>query len=188
MIKWVFLGLSFIFAKYTNALRKPGLVTLEHISFVTRRIILVGVLSLVAAGLLGGGIIISVFNIFSHYHATGTFELSGATVAGLILFLIGAGVFTMVYNLRPVLYPSIYRGQSGWQRFFSRAPRQAQSPLEEAISLLLRDYLRNREMRRDFRHQAMEQNHDQDTNDTPSSSRPMAFTHKRSFRPRPSAV
>jgi hypothetical protein len=193
MLKWILLATSMLLAKYTNTLKNPTINILQQVSYFARRAMLLFVFSLVAAGLAIAGLVISINNWFSQYDTLGSFRFTATFTGGLILAIIGAAIFYAIYNLKPVFYTSLY-GPSfrSYNRhgFWNRLKRKTEIPrtLEDSLSLLISDYLREREHRRQLEIARFETLSDGLSSFDTTDSDPIPFNQKRNYRPRPSAI
>lgn len=143
-MKWLMLMLSFAFRKSpkTPSLKETALEIFEEVSHKSRRIVSLTLTGIAAVIFFCGGFFISLFNATTQYDSTGNVFLTATLSGGLGLIALAAITFGLVF-LRA--WPGVIE-----EKHRAKA-EQAQAPggsLEQALAMLVRDFVKEREMRR----------------------------------------
>lgn len=145
-MQWLAMMMSFIFGKMNSkrkSLRETAIEIFEEVSYKSRRIVTLTMTAFGAVIFFCGGFFISLLEGTSQYDQTGNVVWTSTLGAGVGLIALAAVVFATVF----------LRAWPGVSPHKHEHPREESathsSNLENALSALIMDYVKEREMRRE---------------------------------------
>lgn len=145
-MKWLMLMLTLAFRKFGSrpaSLKETALEIFEEVSHKSRRIVSLTLTGIAAVIFFCGGIFISIINATTQYDNNGDIYLTATLSGGLILIAIAAITFGLVF-LRA------WPGVAQERRKPSKEEANVRGTgLEQALSTLIMDFVKDREMRRE---------------------------------------
>lgn len=149
-MKWLVVALSFIYKKMTSqrspSLKETAVEIFEEISHKSRRIVALTLAGVGAVIFLTGGFFISLINATTQYDEAGKVAMSATLSGGLGLIVLALITFGVVFLQA---WPGIQKRKRHEKELKEAA--MAGGPLEQALALLVTDYVKEREMRRSER-------------------------------------
>lgn len=150
-MRWLSLIFSFLAGRWNGA-RAPGLQ--ETMSFLfaeaalrSRKPAVLVLGGLTCVLILCGGFFLSLIDLTTQIDREGTLSMTAQTLAGLALVLLSASVFYWIFNHA---WPGL-KSNSKPKDLPSPAPA---SSLEQALSLLVMDFVKERQLKREEHHHA----------------------------------
>jgi len=145
-MQWVSLLLSFFLGKF-NVARPRGLSFKEGINFLfeeaayrSRKPAMLALGALVSVTILCGGFFMGVLDLTSQYDRDGYVRSSAGSISGFAMVLIAIGVFTWIFRYA---WPGVKEAKEVKEK-----ETASSSGLEYALSLLVLDYIKERELKR----------------------------------------
>lgn len=157
MLKWIEIIASFFIGKmqpsHGPSLRESAIAIFEEITYKSRKAVSLVVISLAAAIFALGGFFISLINATSQYDQTGAVNFTSTLGSGLVLILIAVGTFAWVFGSA---WPGVKQSKAAHKAEQEHHHHQQQeqahqhqpSSLEYALSMLVMDFVKERELRR----------------------------------------
>lgn len=149
-MKWLFVALSFIYRKMTShrspSLKETAVEIFEEISHKSRKMVALTLAGVAAVIFLTGGFFISLINATTQYDEIGEVAMSATLSGGLGLILLALITFGVVFLQA---WPGIKKRKQHEKEMKEAA--MAGGPLEQALALLVTDFVKEREMRRTAR-------------------------------------
>lgn len=145
-MKWLMLMLTLAFRKFGTrapSLKETALEIFEEVSHKSRRLVSLTLTGIAAVIFFCGGIFISIVNATTQYDNNGEIYLTATLSGGLILIAIAAITFGLVF-LRAWPGVAQERRKPNTEEASARG-----SSLEQALSALIMDFIKDREMRRE---------------------------------------
>lgn len=158
MLKWIEIIASFFIGKMQPAngpsLRETAIQIFEEITYLSRKTVSLIVISFSAAIFALGGFFISLINATTQYDRDGVISFSATFISGLVLIALAVSAFVWVFNsawpgLKKFKTASKDSHKTAHQHedHHERHHRQV-SPIEAAVSALVMDFVKEREIRR----------------------------------------
>jgi hypothetical protein len=182
MLKWIEIIASFFIGKMQAnpgpGLRESAIAIFEEITYKSRKAVSLIVVSFGAGILALGGFFIALINATTQYDRDGVIGFTSTFVSGIVLILIAVATFAWVFGSA---WPGVQQHKSSHKTKHrhhehersvegEEAPQRQPSTLEQALSLLVMDFVKERELRRneaatfhpepDFRAQSMARHED----------------------------
>lgn len=141
-MKWLMLMLTFAFRKLGRppSLKETALEIFEEVSHKSRKVVSLTLTGIAAVIFFCGGIFISLFNATTQYDNTGRMFLTATLSGGLTLIVLAVITFGIIF-LRA--WPGIKERKSK-HKFTATG-----TSLEQALSLLVLDYVKERQIKRE---------------------------------------
>ncbi|MGZ3743575.1 MAG: hypothetical protein ACXWRE_09560 [Pseudobdellovibrionaceae bacterium] len=144
-MRWISLLVSFIIGKINSA-RPPSLKELasaimEEAAYRSRRPVVLLLSGLICILFLCGGFFMSLIDLTSQFDRNGFIQFTASTAGGVILVLFSLSVFFWIFT-------SAWPGTQEKKMTEMEAPAQPTSSLEHALSLLVMDFIKEREFKR----------------------------------------
>ena len=142
MLKVLTYLISFFVGRYQSALKTPSLIIVDQIMLRARKLMMNSMVSLIASLLLTGGVLITLIEFTSQIDRFGVVWPSAALIGGLLLSAFSlAG---LIYSFKSA---SLFKSSSIITNV-QAAPKQP-SPLEEALGILVMDFVKERREHRE---------------------------------------
>ncbi len=143
---------SFFISLYQSILKPSYLVIIDQLLVRARKMIMTSVLSLVAGLLLTGSMMISLIEFTSQIDKFGVVWPSATLIGGLVLSVISTGALIYSFTskafdlryIRPSIAKSHEASVFGANLDQQTAPSRQPSPLEEALGILVMDFVNER--------------------------------------------
>ncbi|MBC7369946.1 MAG: hypothetical protein H7326_00170 [Bdellovibrionaceae bacterium] len=156
MIKWVGLILSFVMGRFNSHapqsgfnLKDTAMGIFDDITLKSRKAagLLLGGLGCVI--LFCGGFFISLIDATRQYDADGAIAMTSTFTAGLVLALVGVGIFTWIFaSAWPGLKVSKQKMREEAAALRNPPPSPQPSSIESAVTALIMDFVHEREHNR----------------------------------------
>lgn len=150
-MRWLSLLISFILRKINSArppsLKDMALAVLEEAAYRSRKPVILALGGLICIALLCGGFFMSLIDLTRQFDETGVVYITASNAAGLILVLLSVGTFFWIFT-------SAWPGAQETKAAKSEAATHGKaSSLEHALSLLVMDFIKERELKREHAEQ-----------------------------------
>ena len=162
MIKWIGLILSFVMGKFNSHtppmsfnLKETAMGIFDDITLKSRKAVglLLGALACVI--LFCGGFFISLIDATRQFDLSGSVGMTSTLAAGLVLALIGVGVFTWIFTSAwPGLNETKEKLREKTEAMRNPPPPPQPSSIEQAVTALIMDFVHEREQNRASSHNA----------------------------------
>lgn len=159
MLKWIEIIASFFIGRMQShegpSLRESAIAIFDEITYKSRKAVSLIVVSFAAAIFALGGFFISLINATTQYDRDGVIGFTATFVSGLVLIVLAIAAFAWVFNSAwPGVkkYKTMHRHQESrefreQQEHVHAQPKQPSS-LEQALSMLVMDFVHERQARR----------------------------------------
>lgn len=163
-MQWLGLIASFIIGRMNNKTAGPNRMSpqaiFDDITYKSRQVVMLTLSALIAVVLLCSGLMMSIVDATSQFDRNGIITFTATFNTGLVIALLALISFTLVFarawpGVREHRKLHIEDRASGSNFSFSRSSAQAPraSSLEQALSALILDFVKEREVRRAARPQ-----------------------------------
>lgn len=139
-MKWLIVFASFLIGKLNSISVTPSLFFVEKALEKSRNILFMATIAFISAALFCAGVIISVLNALTQIDANGSMVFSATFSGGLVLIVISAVSLAIVFAKRNWEFPSLTEAAHQSRR---------SSPIEEAITMLVQDFMEDRRTNRE---------------------------------------
>jgi hypothetical protein len=150
MMKWLSILISFFFGRMNAAphisIKETAMSIFAEITYQSRRAV---VLSLAAMGtiiFICGGFFISLIDATGQFDRDGAVRMSATLVAGIALLVVAAVVAIWIFASA---WPGVRQHAQTHKHQDTASRSEAPSSLEQALALLVMDFVRERELRRE---------------------------------------
>lgn len=147
-MQWLAMIITYFFGRRSSkskSLKEIALEVYEEISAKSRRLITLTLSGLGAVILFCGGFFVSLLELTSQYDRVGYVSLSATLAAGLTLMICAVVAFMGIF------WGAWPNSTQHSEHSTQESTAQAASPLENALSVLIMDYVKDRELRRESR-------------------------------------
>jgi hypothetical protein len=138
MIKFFTYFISFLIGRYNSFAKPSAMVIIDQVLLRTRKLLMTSMISLIASLLLTGGVIISLIEFTRQIDRFQIVWPSATLIGGLALTLISLA--TLIYAFTSKAFDLRYVKKASPTEQIPRTP----SPLEEALSVLVMDFIKER--------------------------------------------
>ncbi|MGZ3768048.1 MAG: hypothetical protein ACXVCP_05390 [Bdellovibrio sp.] len=140
-MKWLMLMLTIMFRKFSRppSLKESAMEIFEEVSHRSRKIISLTLTGIAAVIIFCGGFFISLINATTQYDNTGKLFLTATLSAGLVLIAFALITFAVIF----------LRAWPGVKERNAKEQLAAGSSLEQALSLLVLDFVKARQEKRE---------------------------------------
>lgn len=155
MIKILSYLFSYFAGRYNSVLKPSTLLIIDQLLVRARKLVMTSSIMFISSLLLAGGVLISLIEFTSQIDRYAVVWPSATLIGGLSLSVIALGVLifsftSRTFDLRYVRSKNSRRHESLFdsRKSESSSPR-TQSPVEEALSLLIMDFVNERKQNRE---------------------------------------
>lgn len=147
MIKVLMYLFSFIMGRYNSVLKPSTLVLVDQLLLRTRKLMMTSMVSLIASLLLTGGVVISLIEFTRQIDQFKVVWPSATLIGGLTLSVLALTVLVYSFTSRAfdLRYVPIRSAKKGNR---DDTQTRTHSPLEEALSVLVLDFVNERKASR----------------------------------------
>lgn len=131
-MKWLAMIISFVLGQLKSTSISPSLIFIQKAFERSRSLVFLATVSFVSALLFVAGIVIAAINGFSQYDQSSTIYMSATFVGGLVLAALSAISLAIIFSKKNWQVPDLEATQ---------AEAKSTSPIEEAISFLINDFV-----------------------------------------------
>lgn len=149
-MKWLSLLFSFFLGKF-NLSRPQGLsfkesinLLFDEIAYRSRKPAMLALGGLVCVTLLCGGFFMGLIDLTNQYDQEGAVRATAGSITGFALAAIAIGIFTWIFK-------SAWPGVKAVEK--TEEAKENPSGLEQALTLLVMDFIKEREFKREERRQ-----------------------------------
>lgn len=151
MIKLLGLLLSFFMGKFSFHgpklnIREAAMAIFDEAIFKSRKAVTLLLTALASMIFICGGLFISLIDATRQYDQAGIINFSSTFISGLVLMLIAAGIVTWVFASA---WPGVKKQGPQVQEVLERDTRPQPNTLETALSALIMDFVKERELKRE---------------------------------------
>ncbi len=157
-MQWFGFLLSFILGKFINS-HSPGLKEsffdiLQEATYRSRKAVMLLLGGLACILILCGGFFMSVIDLTNQFDREGTLHFTANFTGGIILVAIALSVFSWIFV-------SVWPGARNKKKSEPVSPSQTSgSALEQALSLLVMDFIKEREYKRAHKRENNREHHE----------------------------
>jgi hypothetical protein len=161
MLKWIEIIASFFIGKMQPTqgpgLRETAIALFEEITYKSRKTVSLVVISFAAAIFALGGFFISLLNATMQYDRDGVITFTSTFISGLVLIAIAVGTFAWVFGSAwpgtkkfkgLEMHGPKHHAHEPLPHELPERPLHQPSSLEQALSALVMDFVKERELRR----------------------------------------
>lgn len=141
-MKWFAMIFSFLLGQFKSSSISPSLIFVQKALEKSRSLVFLATVSFISALLFAAGILIAAINGFTQYDQTNSVYMSATFVGGLSLAILSGISLAIVFAKKNWQVPNLKAAEAE-----TRTP----SPIEEAVSLLLNDFIEDRRSQRQSR-------------------------------------